>query len=294
MFARFFRSSSNNDLEEYRRGYPGKTDNNDPRKNANLLFYRNERPMMPDQILIDVFHERCFGRYQALESGHSFIQWLFPIQEESPFNAHSQELQKHEIIAMRKEGPILHRIFKSLELMLDFYGFDIAIEMPNKNKNKNQEKKKKQQQKNKNNEEDDDDDDDNEVAEDEEQEEEKDDDEEDPYANFDWVNLKDARCLVRRQTDQRASKAKFNNLLNHSHNNLRITRILKCLGEMGLENLKLGVLSGFRREIFETGALGDLAASYVNYWSGTIYNDEIRQQFQSVANDFQARGTKKK
>lgn len=361
MFARFFRSSSNNDLEAYRRGYPGKTDNNDPRQNKNLLFYRNQHPMEPDQILIDMFHERVFGKYSALESGHSFIQWLFPIQEESPFNWQAQQLQKHEIAAMKRDGAVLQRIFKSLELMLDFYGFDVkvadqtqtqrakstscdnnktdnttqdgaqAAENENnennndgavedniedeeydylkyeKEKNKNKKTKPDKEKlvdsepassnnkpsspsKTKGDKKSNQDGDDDGVEEGEAEENE----EEDEYANFNWSNLNNARCDVTRQLDDRLARAKFNNLINHTHNNLRITRILKCLGEMGLENMKIAVLVAFRREIFETGALRDLADSYMNYWSGTLYNDEFRSQFQTVPTEFQPRGMKRK
>ncbi len=325
MFASFFRKTSDRDLEQYRNGYPGKKDNNDPKQNLNLLFYTNQHPMIPDGIKIDVFHSRIFGKYGALESGHSFIQWLFPIQEESPYNWQAQQLQKQEIKAMKSNPEILKRIFRSLRLMLDFYGFDISLEYFNNN----QQQKQKQQ---KENEEDDDDeeeeeetetkqnqkqqqqkskavqqqqqkpknqspkrnqrknDDDDNTDEDSDNNENDDDDEENPNeelweATFPWKNLCNARATVTRQPDAKNWKGKFQNLLTHTHNNLRITRILKCLGEMGLENLKLATLAGFKHEIFESMALLKLADSYLNYWSGTIYNDQVREQFQSIPAD---------
>ena len=45
-------------------------------------------------------------------------------------------------------------------------------------------------------------------------------------------------------------QACFNNLNSRSHNYLRITRILKWLGEMALEHLKLGFLVFFANEAF--------------------------------------------
>ena len=76
----------------------------------------------------------------------------------------------------------------------------------------------------------------------------------------------------------------FYNLNTSGHNYLRITRILKFLGEMGLEPYKIAWLNAFYHEIYETKALRPCQSSFENYWIGTIYDDEIRQRmFQSVA-----------
>jgi len=45
-------------------------------------------------------------------------------------------------------------------------------------------------------------------------------------------------------------KSRFRNLSDHSHNYLRITRIMKCLGICGLENLKKNFIKCFITEVF--------------------------------------------
>jgi len=71
---------------------------------------------------------------------------------------------------------------------------------------------------------------------------------------------------------------RFNNLNTHSHNFLRITRILKCLGEFGFEHYKKPFLEFFITEIWENQTLKSCAQSCRNYWVGTIKNDEDRKE----------------
>jgi len=75
-------------------------------------------------------------------------------------------------------------------------------------------------------------------------------------------------------------EAQFQNLNTHSHNYLRITRILKCLGEFGFEHYKKPFLEFFIVEIWENKTLKNCANSCRNYWIGTIKSDEHRRQLE--------------
>ena len=45
----------------------------------NIKFYSSQIQCYPDQVFISDFHEKWFGRFDKLEMGHGFIQWLFPV-----------------------------------------------------------------------------------------------------------------------------------------------------------------------------------------------------------------------
>ncbi|GJE88832.1 opioid growth factor receptor conserved region-domain-containing protein [Phanerochaete sordida] len=72
--------------------------------------------------------------------------------------------------------------------------------------------------------------------------------------------------------------SRYRNLVRMSHNNLRITRILKCLSEMGLEHLNAGFLLHFLNEQSEHGQLApfSLMSSMDRWWANCIRNDEER------------------
>lgn len=97
----------------------------DPRKNANLDFYRNSIPSVPDGDLIDVIHSEWVGNYEKLEKHHGYIQWLFPIPEMG-INKLSQTLQRHEAEEIAHSEDLRARVERSLALMLDFYGMQIV------------------------------------------------------------------------------------------------------------------------------------------------------------------------
>eukprot|EP00667_Euglena_gracilis_P020532 EG_transcript_22257 len=200
------RPRAQDDLAEYRAGYPGKVDN--PTYTKNLRFYRNEIPFTPNGDLIDNFHKLWWGKYDDLERSHVFIQWLFPIRERG-MNLSAQELQVHEAAAIASCPTMLNRMITSYRLMLDFYG----------------------------------------------------------------LVLVDSIGAVTRSPNW---KARYNNLLRHSHNNLRITRILKCLGEVGLEHFKRPFVQFMLHEALVTQELAELRGSAARYWVGTLRNDAER------------------
>jgi hypothetical protein len=68
------------------------------------------------------------------------------------------------------------------------------------------------------------------------------------------------------------------------HNNLRITRILKCLSELGLERLNTGFLLHILNEQSEFNELKSSAivGSMDSYWANCIRNEDERQWIASL------------
>jgi hypothetical protein len=62
----------------------------------------------------------------ALESTHDFIQWLFPLPEKSGANPHAPLLSPADIEAFAAESRLRGELLQSFELMLRFYGLEIA------------------------------------------------------------------------------------------------------------------------------------------------------------------------
>ena len=62
------------------------------------------------------------------------------------------------------------------------------------------------------------------------------------------------------------------------HNYLRITRILKSLGELGHEHYKVPFLDYIMKEIFEKNTLINCADSCVDYWINTVRNTDERSR----------------
>eukprot|EP01064_Diplonema_japonicum_P018245 TRINITY_DN26925_c0_g1_i1.p1 TRINITY_DN26925_c0_g1~~TRINITY_DN26925_c0_g1_i1.p1 ORF type:complete len:238 (+),score=42.31 TRINITY_DN26925_c0_g1_i1:60-773(+) len=77
--------------------------------------------------------------------------------------------------------------------------------------------------------------------------------------------------------------------LNYSfHNNLRITRILKALGEVGLEHYKPHFVKHILTEIYLHGHLTECRTSCVDYWAQTLKNDSDRQAVEELATKLHA------
>jgi len=68
----------------------------------------------------------------------------------------------------------------------------------------------------------------------------------------------------------------YRNLNSHYHNNLRITRVLKSLGELGYEHYKRPFLEHFIKEIWVEKVLPECADSCADYWIGTMKDDKDR------------------
>ncbi|KAK3581548.1 hypothetical protein CHS0354_031889 [Potamilus streckersoni] len=73
------------------------------------------------------------------------------------------------------------------------------------------------------------------------------------------------------------SKDRFQHLNKSSHNHLRITRILKCLGELGYEHLKKPFIEFILHEAIVEGTLSNLLRSCCNYWIDILRKDDDRE-----------------
>ncbi|XP_069809954.1 opioid growth factor receptor-like [Dendropsophus ebraccatus] len=70
---------------------------------------------------------------------------------------------------------------------------------------------------------------------------------------------------------------RFYNLNNHSHNNLRITRILKCLGEMGYERFQAPLVRFFLEETLHNDNLPNVKMSALDYFMFTVKDQQERK-----------------
>ncbi|XP_056129649.1 opioid growth factor receptor-like [Lampris incognitus] len=183
---------------------------------ANLNFYLGKTPSAPDGVFIDEFHSEWYGKYNKLERVHTFIQWLFPLQEPG-VNKEARELTKREIKAFLEHDIAKENLLKSYKLMLDFYGIELSNEGTG------------------------------EV--------------------------------------QRASnwEERFGNLNSNTHNNLRITRILKCLGTLGFSHYQAPLVQFFLEETLEHGNLPDVKESVLNYFLFAVLDRTERRKLLKYA-----------
>ncbi|NP_001079776.1 uncharacterized protein LOC379466 [Xenopus laevis] len=71
---------------------------------------------------------------------------------------------------------------------------------------------------------------------------------------------------------------RFNNLNRHRHNNLRITRILKCLGELGYEHFQAPLIQFFLEETLVNEELPNVRRSALDYFMFTVKDRKKRRE----------------
>ncbi|PKU32243.1 opioid growth factor receptor [Limosa lapponica baueri] len=85
---------------------------------------------------------------------------------------------------------------------------------------------------------------------------------------------------------------RFQNLNRFSHNNLRITRILKCLGEMGYEHYQVHLVKFFLTETLVRETLPNVKRSALDYFLFTIRSKRKRRELVHYAwQHFRPRGS---
>ncbi|NXV28088.1 OGFR factor, partial [Rissa tridactyla] len=85
---------------------------------------------------------------------------------------------------------------------------------------------------------------------------------------------------------------RFQNLNRFSHNNLRITRILKCLGEMGYEHYQVHLVKFFLTETLVKKTLPNVKISALDYFLFTIRSKRKRRELVHYAwQHFKPRGS---
>ncbi|KAG5835676.1 hypothetical protein ANANG_G00246540 [Anguilla anguilla] len=208
------------DMQTYRHSYPEKyqscswdhlTDLDEEEQMVNLRFYRNEIPSSPDDMKITEFHKHWKGDYERLEYVHSYIQWLFPLQE-AGMNYRAKELTKKEIEKFCKDEEAKKRLVESYELMLDFYGIRL-------------------------------------------------------------VDKSTGRVERSEKWEER-----FDNLNRNTHNNLRITRILKSLGELGFKHYQAPLVKFFLEETLIHDNLKNVKQSVMDYFLFAVLDKDERRK----------------
>lgn len=91
------------------------------RRQENVLFYEGECHAAPNrETLLDILHG-WRGDYRTLERNHTYIQWLFPIEERG-VNPYAQPLRAHEAETIKSSPRLSARFLEAYKMMLDFYG----------------------------------------------------------------------------------------------------------------------------------------------------------------------------
>ncbi|KAF1391263.1 hypothetical protein PFLUV_G00040100 [Perca fluviatilis] len=218
-FSRF--ENSARDMQNYRHNYPNQTRpqrfiNPVSDEKPNLTFYLGSTPSLPDGVYIYQFHSEWYAKYDQLEFVHSYIQWLFPLQEPG-MNHEASTLTKEEIKEFCQNSTAKANLLESYKLMLDFYGIRLCDE------------------------------------------------------NTGEV--------------ERASnwKDRFDNLNSHTHNNLRITRILKCQGTLGYPHYQAPLVRFFLEETLVRKELPNVKDSVLNYFVFAVLDKKQRRSLLKFA-----------
>uniref|UniRef100_A0A3B4ZQ18 Zgc:162182 n=1 Tax=Stegastes partitus TaxID=144197 RepID=A0A3B4ZQ18_9TELE len=163
------------------------------------------------RVYIHHFHDDWYGDYDTLEFVHTYIQWLFPLQEPG-MNYEATPLTKEEVEDFLTSSTAKENLLKSYKLMLDFYGIELFDEKTGE---------------------------------------------------------------VRRARNWRD---RFNNLDSHTHNNLRITRILKCLGTLGYRHYQAPLVQFFLEETLVKRQLPRVRESVLNYFLFAVLDKGQRRK----------------
>jgi hypothetical protein len=102
--------------------------------------------------------------------------------------------------------------------------------------------------------------------------------------DFYGMKLKDQETGELERSENYVSR--YRNLNTSGHNYLRITRILKSLGELGFEHLKFPFLAFVADEIWTNGQLKNCKSSIENYWTGTLRDDAQRAEMEQRISAF--------
>ena len=89
-----------------------------------VQFYRGEIPNNEGIFFKDILE---FSNYQ-LEAEHSFIQWVFPLKEQSAFNPDAPLLTDEEITLFRNVFYLNLKLVAATRRMMYFYGMQISSE----------------------------------------------------------------------------------------------------------------------------------------------------------------------
>uniref|UniRef100_A0A3Q1EXS3 Opioid growth factor receptor 2 n=1 Tax=Acanthochromis polyacanthus TaxID=80966 RepID=A0A3Q1EXS3_9TELE len=183
---------------------------NSRRPAASRYVSKSEDNSQSEGVHIKDFHNEWHGEYDTLEYVHTYIQWLFPLQEPG-MNFEATPLTKEEINEFLKSSTAKENLLKSYKLMLDFYGIELCDAKTGEVKRA-----------------------------------------------WNWSD-------------------RFHNLDSHTHNNLRITRILKCLGTLGYRHYQAPLVRFFLEETLVNGELPHVKDSVLNYFLFAVLDKRQRR-----------------
>ena len=100
----------------------------------NVMFYRNELKAIEiknNKLKVEEFYTYLMDleeedRYKVMENKHDYVQWIFPTDQESNFNANSYKLLPKECAIMKDSMEIAIRYIAYYSLFLNFIGAELV------------------------------------------------------------------------------------------------------------------------------------------------------------------------
>ncbi|XP_073482859.1 opioid growth factor receptor-like protein 1 isoform X2 [Aquarana catesbeiana] len=244
------------DLYKYRHQYPNFKDLRCQNDLCNLRFYMNKIPFKPDGVYIEDILNKWKSDYDKLEHNHTYIQWLFPLREQG-LNFYAKELTSYEIevlystnslrTALQHEGRHYSYItiwYKKNQraLLVRAYNLKRKDQFIQKEFKKTKEATKRFIMAYK------------------------------IMLDFFGLKLVDKNGNVSRAANW---QDRFHHLNESQHNYLRITRILKSLGELGYEHFKSPLVKVFLQESIVENTIPNMKQSALEYF---VYTIKVRRE----------------
>ncbi|XP_025028894.1 opioid growth factor receptor-like protein 1 isoform X2 [Python bivittatus] len=235
------------DLYKYRHQYPNFKELRYQNDLCNLRFYKNKIPFKPDGVYIEEVLNKWKGDYEKLEHNHTYIQWLFPLREQG-LNFYAKELTTCEIEVKH----LIHNVM----LIFNYLNYNnfvcvMLLLFVHSCKNVLQEFKKTKEAirrfllayK--------------------------------MMLEFFGIKLIDKTGNVARAANW---QERFQHLNESQHNYLRITRILKSLGELGYESFKPPLVKLILHEALVEETIPNIKQSALEYFVYTIRDRRERRK----------------
>ncbi|NWX97748.1 OGRL1 protein, partial [Nothoprocta ornata] len=228
------------DLYKYRHQYPNFKDLRYQNDLCNLRFYKNKIPFKPDGVYIEEVLNKWKGDYEKLEHNHTYIQWLVTYYL---FLFLSINLFKCHVLRA-----VMHfcfnRLFPLREQGLNFYAKELTTyEIEEFKKTKEAIRRFVLAYK--------------------------------MMLEFFGIKLVDKTGNVARAANW---QERFQHLNESQHNYLRITRILKSLGELGYESFKSPLVKFILHEALVEDTIPNIKQSALEYFVYTIRDRRERRK----------------
>ncbi|NWU78874.1 OGRL1 protein, partial [Onychorhynchus coronatus] len=228
------------DLYKYRHQYPNFKDLRYQNDLCNLRFYKNKIPFKPDGVYIEEVLNKWKGDYEKLEHNHTYIQWLVTYYL---FLFQSISLIKCSYTELLCASSF-NRLFPLREQGLNFYAKELTTyEIEEFKKTKEAIRRFLLAYK--------------------------------MMLEFFGIKLIDKTGNVARAANW---QERFQHLNESQHNYLRITRILKSLGELGYESFKSPLVKFILHEALVEDTIPNIKQSALEYFVYTIRDRRERRK----------------